>query len=459
MRSLDFIDIFDDLCHAFAKDEGSFGLIDPACAQEPSIANIQKTEEIKKARPCSLFTGSEQTLPCFENRQNIYLISKDPDWLSQILPRFQNQQVQIKALTLDSNAQRQPLVLVSAPKAGTHLLIALAERLGFQSGGELPTAPIAGYWYGLDPYSIHTSAKAWFHSRNSRGQRPYGGRFSAFDSVFGLVIYRHPRDMLRARLNYNFTPGQTIMGRYATDENRAQKCDLLLDPQSLFGDFAEELADSLNWLRFPNIIPVAYEEFCASPDKSDACADVIWALQLILQAAGCPEEIHADCFGQSETFRDGKVFLPDPDIDARSQDIAKLSADYCARLGYSANQGWPENFSDHRARPFSTQDSRPRNKRIRFLNTGQFSLFYYNQRYYARRKGVPDQFMNLDGGFWPRLLLGAPEAEQLVAQVRQLESGQAGFFSLAFLPAVFLFLTGFSLVRHLLTRCLRHFYR
>ena len=453
MRTLDFIDIFDDLCHAFAKDEGSFGLIDPVCAQEPLV------KEIQKARTCSLFTGGEQNLPSFENRQNIYLISKDPGWLSQILPRFKDKKLQIKAPVLDSNARYRSLILVSAPKAGTHLLIALAERLGFQSGGELPTAPIAGYWYGLDPYSIHTSAKAWFHSRNSRGQRPYGGRFSAFDSVLGLVIYRHPRDMLRARLNYNFTPGQTIMGRYATDENRAQKCNLLLDPQSLFGGFAEELADSLNWLRFPNMIPVAYEEFCASPDKSDACADVIWELQLILQAAGCPEEIHADCFGQSETFRDGKVFLPDPDIDARSQDIAKLSADYCARLGYSANQGWPDNFSDHRARPFSTHDSRPRNKRIRFLNTRQFSLFYYNQRYYARRKGVPDQFMNLDGGFWPRLLLGAPEAEQLVAQVRQLESGQAGFFSVAFLPAVFLFLTGFSLTRRLLTRCLRHFYR
>ena len=453
MRTLDFIDIFDDLCHAFAKDEDSFALIDPACAQEPSIANIQQT------KTCSIFAGSEQTLPSFENRQNIYLISKDPGWLSQVLPRFKDKKLQIKALTLDSNAQRQPLILVSAPKAGTHLLIALAERLGFQPGGELPTAPIAGYWYGLDPYSIHTSAKAWFHSRNSRGQRPYGGRFSAFDSVFGLVIYRHPRDMLRARLNYNFTPGQTIMGRYATDENRGQKCNLLLDPQSLFGDFAEELSDSLNWLRFPNMIPVAYEEFCASSDKSDACADVIWELQLILQAAGCPEEIHADCFGQSETFRDGKVFLPDPDIDARSEDIAKLSADYCARLGYSIAQGWPENFSDHRARPFSTHDSRPRNKRIRFLNTRQFSLFYYNQRYYARRKGVPDQWMNLDGRFWPRLLLGAPEAEQLVAQVRQLESGQAGFFSLAFLPAVFLFLTGFSLIRHLLTRGLRYFYR
>ena len=453
MRSLDFIDIFDALCHAFAKDEGSFGLIDPVCAQEPLV------KEIQKARTCSLFTGSGQILPSFENRQNIYLISKDPDWLSEVLPRFKNQQVRIKAPVLDSNARYRSLILVSAPKAGTHLLIALAERLGFQPGGELPTAPKASHWYGLDPYSIHTSAKDWFHSRNSRGQQPYGGRFSAFDSVFGLVIYRHPRDMLRARLNYNFTPGQTIMGRYAANESRAQKCDLLLDPQSLFGDFAEELSDSLNWLRFPNMIPVAYEEFCASPDKSDACADVIWDLQLILQAAGCPEDIHADCFGQSETFRDGKVFLPDPDIDARSEDIAKLSADYCARLGYSTNQGWPENFSDHRARPFSTQDSRPRNKRIRFLNTRQFSLFYYNQRYYARRKGVPDQFMNLDGRFWPRLLLGAPEAEQLVAQVRQLESGQAGFFSLAFLPAVFLFLTGFSLIRHLLTRGLRYFYR
>lgn len=268
--------------------------------------------------------------------------------LASCLVRLGNSPLEVIAVRGGDHFASQPLVLLSLPKAGSHFLISLAEAFGYEAGGILPFDPAGGRWYSLDHESIHTSCRAYFLDKNTHGEF-YGGRLTRFDSCRAIACFRHPRDIVRSRLDYNFDRANTVMGCYMSGRSRADKVNALLDPRALFGDFGAELSDFANWVDFPNVIPVGYEELRGSdlvPGWLSA-----WQLQLHLQVAGDPRVYWERAFGKSDTFRGGDVFSPDTDVDPLLGEIGRIAADYMKRLGYSVADPWPGRLAELRAGP------------------------------------------------------------------------------------------------------------
>ena len=315
--------------------------------------------------------------------EHVFIFTLDGDKLSMALPLFIQASVTLHAIRLKGHFRQNPLLLFSPPKAGSHFLIALVEAFGYERGGVLPYNPMGGKWYSLDSESIHSSAKNYFYNRNQQGDI-FGGRLSAFNDCCGIALYRHPKDILRSRLNYNFDPKNTIMGRYMEGASRAKKLAALLNPYSLFGDIAIELADFTNWMEFPNIIPIAYEECVQLSDDDEVPFDLVWELQLKLQIDGCADEFYKKSFGNSEVFYQGKINLPDQDVDTLSEEIYEKCCYYSDYIGYGLQIERPATLVKRRKKPFSTCNTRIKDKKIPMERTKNFWIYYYNNRFFAQ---------------------------------------------------------------------------
>jgi len=355
--------------------------------------------------------------------KSIYIITNNIAALREALLRCVPLNARISALALDSHSSRTPLVLISPPKAGSHLLITLVGSFGYQAGRILPFNPLGGHWYTLDYDSIHTSAQDYFFYRNNRGNN-YGGRLDAFERCLGVAMYRHPRDILKSRLNYNFNPQNAVMGRYMEGATRYAQCKALLDENSVFRDIGGELADFVNWARFPNVIPISYEEFCTHEPEDTSPVDIVWELQLHLQIGGRPSVYLEKSLGNSPTFSTGQVFAPDEDVDAHSDKLSEKCRYYMEALGYEANSPYSDYFRKARQRVFDTQDNRPVDLPIRIENTNFFAIYYQDKAFYAEcmSKEGAEFLQTLDVDMPYRLQ--SDNLEDLLFKVRMIETGQ-----------------------------------
>ena len=357
------------------------------------------------------------------NEKSIYVLTSCTTALRDALLRCVPLDAKISATGLDSHSSRTPLVLISPPKAGSHLLITLVGSFGYQAGRILPFNPLGGHWYTLDYDSIHTSAQDYFFYRNNRGNN-YGGRLEAFERCLGVAMYRHPRDIIKSRLNYNFDPQNAVMGRYMEGATRRAQCESLLDENSVFRDIGRELADFTNWAKFPNVIPIAYEEFCSQEPEDTSPLDIVWELQLHLQIGGRPNVYLEKSLGNSPTFSTGQVFAPDEDVDALSDVLTKKCRYYMDALGYESSSPYSDYFRKARQRVFSTQDNRPVDLPIRIENTNLFAIYYQDKAFYAAclsKEGT--DFLQSLGVDMP-YTLQSENLEDLLFKVRMIETGQ-----------------------------------
>lgn len=314
--------------------------------------------------------------------------TSNPGLLKDAFSKIFYFQGHVLALRTELHWYRNPLVVISPPKSGTHLLLKLVENFGYKEGGILPVNPECGKWYSLDAVSVHTSAQEYFRRKNIRGDL-YGGRLNAFNTCRGLVMYRHPRDVFRSALNYNFDPNNTIFGCYMNGFGRKEKLKALLEPKSIVGDLGEILNDMANWAFFPNIATLGFEEFVESGRPS---ADPVWQIQLLFHIEGDPEDILDRSHGKSDTFREGKVFAPDEDIDLEAGSIYDVTRYYMTQLGYTPDERSTDYFYKKRLQGISTKDYRPVDKPIKVMQTENYILWYLNKVFYARNRHYSETF-------------------------------------------------------------------
>ena len=354
---------------------------------------------------------SQVTSEIESDHKRIFFFVEDAESLANCLIRLVDIPCEATAIKSDHHGGNRSLVLVSPPKAGSHFVISIVEAFGFGHGGQLPMNPKPGHWYSLDHPSIHTSCASYFMKKNNEGDF-YGGRLRGFDNCSGIVCYRHPRDIVRSRLNYNFDPRNTIMGRYMHDATRRQKAESLLDPDSIFGDLGRELVDYANWLEFPNMIPVSFEELRGTGADDDGGWRAIWDLQLHLQIGGNPEQYWRQAFGNSDTFRSGAVLRSDPDVDPLADRITDLCSAYMARLGYSPADPSPTRPKEIRRTVRLPEDFRPKDIPITVLDTSLFNIYFLNGQFYAVSRY----------GETPRFELVSDEVDDLIAEVLSIEN-------------------------------------
>jgi hypothetical protein len=277
------------------------------------------------------------------------------------------------------------IVVISPPKSGTHLLLKLVENFGYTRGGILPLQPKNKYFYTLDYDSPHTSCNNFFRNKNIQGDI-YGGRLSAFNSCSVVAMFRHPRDVFKSALNYNFDPKNTVFGNYLNGSSRQEMAEALINPESLVGDLPYVLNDMANWIHFPNVLAFAFEEFVDENSKFDS--QPVWEMMLHLQVEGDPVEIMEKSFGKSDTFAQGSVFSDDVDIDRISKSIYQSCDYYMKSLGYIESSPMSIFFRKQRVKVKLPIDVRPVDRAIRIDNNNNFNLVYLNKKYHLTIENV-----------------------------------------------------------------------
>lgn len=333
------------------------------------------------------------------------------------------------AVRSDLHWTRVPLVIVSPPKAGSHLASSIAEAFGYVRSGPLPYDPKGGHWYTLDYESMHTSARDYFTKRNNRGDI-FGGRLQPFSQCRVLVMTRHPRDILRSRLDFNFDPTNTVFGRYMEGASRAEKLAELTDPGGLFGDFADEINDYASWLRFPNAIPIGFEELQSNPG-------LVWQLQLLLQADGATEDHIDAAFGHSATYRNANVFGDHPDIDAAIAPIWPRLKRYTDGAGYRADSPLPTLLAERRTTVPSLSNHIPQDRLIDVETLGDLKIVWARDRFYAYPSAFTENdFVKLYSES-PNRLLNGTDIEWLRGTARSLRTAAGAVWRSRLHPAYF----------------------
>jgi len=317
------------------------------------------------------------------NFDKVILDVRSSEDLHKCLIALDNFNGKILAPKQSASNRNKPIIVISPPKSGTHLLLKLFENFGYIRGGILPIQPNDKHYYTLDFDSPHTSCSDFFRKKNIQGDA-YGGRLSAFNSCNVVAMFRHPRDIFRSALNYNFDPENTIFGNYLKGSSRLEKAKALVDKNSLVGDLPNILNDMANWVSFPNVLAFSFEEFVGSDSKPDS--QPVWEMMLRLQISGYPDKIIEASFGKSNTFSQGKVFAKDVEINLISEDIYYSCGYYMDFLGYNKTSYYSDFFLKQRLKAKTPIDFRPKNKEIRIERNDDFDLFYYNKKYHLKIK-------------------------------------------------------------------------
>jgi hypothetical protein len=263
--------------------------------------------------------------------------------------------VVVVAPITDWHCSRKPLFLVSVPKAGTHLLYELANALGYQAGVECPEFPAGKTWYCVEYSNSHTVARDFFVDSVRRS--PFGNRHHRFMRSPTLFMYRHPLDILVSEAHYYHRDGKTAFAGWLSQDGFDTRVERLCNDNWLLGSLRERIGGFLPWLRFPNVIGLSFEQLIGEQGGGSAAdqRDLIWSIQLKLQAPGDVDSIAASVFNPaSATFHAGRIGA------YRTQLSSPMIASWCAEntdllaeLGYPADGsiGLPAHRAFQLARP------------------------------------------------------------------------------------------------------------
>ncbi|MFH1153448.1 MAG: hypothetical protein V1793_06520 [Pseudomonadota bacterium] len=294
----------------------------------------------------------------------------------------------IIAPVTDWHYSRKALFIVSIPKAGTHLVHRLAEAMGYGIGGSAPDFPMGKTWYCLEYSNSHTHARDFFVDTVKRS--PFGNRHHRFAQSPVLFCYRHPLDILVSEANYYHCDGKTAFSGWLNRYDFKDRLNRLMGDNWLLGSLRERIGPYLPWLEFPNVIAFSFEEIvgAAGGGNQDDQLELIWSLQLKLQAPGNPEDIASRLFNpDSPTFRTGKInqyseVIPQDTI----RGFADRNTDILESFGYARDGsfGMPAGRSGRRRNPVAYSgfdcDSIPIRVEADFHGC---NLVRYNRRIYA----------------------------------------------------------------------------
>ena len=309
-------------------------------------------EAVRQARElgCDARAGPPEPLPAGAEREPApcYLLSEtDPVALSQQLLKL----VELKHGVVVAPRTRhacdaRPLFLISIPKAGTHLLYALAKAFGYEAGIVCPEWPRPRHWYCVEYSNSHTRATDFFIDTVRRS--PFGNRHHPFATSPALFIYRNPLDILVSEANYYHRDGNAIFGGYLRNKSFEDRVLALIDDPWLFGSFRDRMAGFVPWLEFSNVIPVSFEELVGARGGGDDAVQrrLTWSLQLKLHVPGSPEAFAAQLFDtESATFNAGQIGSHREKLpESAMTKFRGLPQDFMRTFGYAPGDGGSSRF-------------------------------------------------------------------------------------------------------------------
>jgi hypothetical protein len=254
----------------------------------------------------------------------------------------------------------RPLFLISIPKAGTHLLYALATAFGYDAGIVCPEWPRPRHWYCVEYSNSHTRATDFFIDTVRRS--PFGNRHHPFAISPALFIYRNPLDILVSEANYYHRDGNAIFGGYLGNKSFEERLLALIDDPWLFGSFRDRMAGFVPWLEFSNVVPVSFEELVGARGGGDDGVQrrLIWSLQLKLHVPGRPDAFAAQVFDpESATFNAGQIGSHREKLSGVAmQKFLQQPQDFMRAFGYTAPGGngvqYPLRAEEFIRRPLTT---------------------------------------------------------------------------------------------------------
>ena len=249
-----------------------------------------------------------------EKISNVTLFFLESDGLEFIDIQFRKlvdaNSIKIKIL-VEKSFYRPPIFLVSIPKSGTHLLTKLAKALGYRHGKIDPDIYLPGHWYSLQYENTHTPVQSFMVDGVDRAY--FGNRHHPFPRTNTLFVFRHPVDVLMSEANYYHKNTNTVFGGWLKNLPMKDRLTELFGDNGVIGRFADRFKGFRGWLKFPNVLALAYEELVGSAGGGDdeLQARTIWAVMLKLRAEGKVSEIASVIYDrESPTFSKGQIGQP-----------------------------------------------------------------------------------------------------------------------------------------------------
>jgi len=367
--SLDFLPRegaeFADRCVALARGAARGLILHPWTERTRALA-ARVSRELPDRRLCVHHSESHaaSALPAaaWDEADAVVLDSATGDLASDLLQLVDLPRLRVLGPRTDDYFRNRPLFIISIPKSGTHLLYKLAEVLGYAQGIVHEEFPVPGQWYCVEYSNSHTVARDFFVDTVRRA--PYGNRHHAFTSAPAIFIYRHPLDVLVSEANYYHRDGRTAFAGYLSGLSFEQRVHRLLDDPWLLGSIRDRIAGFAPWLEFPNVVPVSFEELVGADGggSREDQVQLIWSLQLKLQAPGAPHAYADRVFDRSSpTFYQGRVGAWRSSVTA--EHLARfraLNQDFMDVFGYELEAvagSLPRRAAEFRKRPLRVAPS------------------------------------------------------------------------------------------------------
>lgn len=252
--------------------------------------------------------------------------------VSRVMHDCIDKNVAVIAPLSDHHISKRTVFLISIPKAGTHMLIRLLGLIGLERSSDRDPRP--GTWCTQVGYEYHAPcremlANDWFNPL---------GRHLFFRSP-AIFVYRNPLDIVVSELDWFVKPEHSFSGYLSCFTNDRERLTRLLTDDSVMGSIRDRINRYAGWMNFGNVIPVSYEELVGASGggKNDLQANSIWALQLKLHFAGCPEEFGRQLYDPgSATFSKGRIGRhKEIFTDEHWTALDTLPQDFMRALGYA----------------------------------------------------------------------------------------------------------------------------
>ena len=252
--------------------------------------------------------------------------------VSRVMHDCIDKKVAVIAPITEHHISNRTVFLMSIPKAGTHMLIRLLGLMGLERSPD--RAPRPGTWCTQIGYKYHAPChelltNEWFNPQ---------GRHLFFRSP-AIFVYRNPLDIAVSELDWFVKPENAFSGYLNCFTDDRERLSRLIADDSVMGNIRDRINKYTGWMNFEHVIPVSYEELVGASGGGEDTqqAHSIWALQLKLHVAGCPEEFGRQLYDPgSATFSKGKIGRHKESFtDEHWTALDTLPQDFMLALGYS----------------------------------------------------------------------------------------------------------------------------
>ena len=273
------------------------------------------------------------------------------------------------------------ILLISPRKSGTHLITSILKFLGIDFKGKLE---IGSNEYGF--YSVGSTFHSSFNNTFYKLDRESfdGGKLLPLKSSVGIILTRHPLDILYSDINFSFNSDNTAYSnlKFNSDDDKIEH----IYNNSFYQNYFFELFNYCAWSRLNNFISISFEELIECVNKKDLHQSP-GLTKLIKLLNIKPTDLDQNFLTSSPTFHKGEINLG---VEYLSEKFSQIKENeyflkYCEFYGYDKNKAsTPSNLKFLNEAELELEDRRPKNTPILVKrNLEDHNIIYYNRKLYS----------------------------------------------------------------------------